>query len=263
MYGMYKRPRYNSGARKYGLAKYKAYGGAPAIRKRPQYRNSSFYTPPYARLPLFRNVVADQPTIKYAKLTYVVHENLTGPTAGNIVVKEYRINGMYDPEVSVGGHQPMGFDELMNQYEKFTVLKAKFELENQSVVTYKNLFLMLFREQTPGAASTMYASNGLSNLIESAGSSETLCVTTGEYQARQRKVTMWADMSRFTGKTYRDLIGDYGYQGDSGHDPDQQQYMAVVLFNPQASDQSANTAQYQLKITYYAAFTKRLPSVSS
>lgn len=256
LYEMYQRRRYAAGARKYALGKYK---------KSPtnSYKRRRLYKPPYARLPFFRNVIADTPAVKYAKLTYVAHENVNGPGVNNIVVKEYRINGMYDPEVALGGHQPMGFDEMMTQYEKFTVLKAHVELENQSVVAYKSLFMVLMREQTPGDATAMYASSGLSNLFEREGTSQTLCVTTGEYQASARKVDMWCDMSKYTGKSYKDLIGDYGYQGDVNNDPNQQQYVAVVVFNPQGSDQSANTAQFKVKITYYAAFTKKLPPVSS
>lgn len=34
-------------------------------------------------------------------------------------------NDLYDPEVSVGGHQPRGFDEFIAQYKKFTVTSSK------------------------------------------------------------------------------------------------------------------------------------------
>jgi len=34
-------------------------------------------------------------------------------------------NDLYDPEVSVGGHQPRGFDDYMAQYKKFTVTSSR------------------------------------------------------------------------------------------------------------------------------------------
>lgn len=78
---------------------------------------------------LFPKYFADTPPRKYCKLRYVVTESITGPAVGAIVVRQYRANGMYDPEVAVGGHQPFGFDQLMGQYHHFTVIKSKCTLE--------------------------------------------------------------------------------------------------------------------------------------
>lgn len=254
---MYTRYRKSRPSRKYALAPAKKYRRTSYISKRRA------YTPYYARLPYFPPYMADVPAVKYAKLNYVATYDVSGPGVNAIVVKEFRINGMFDPDAQMGGHQPLGFDELMKQYEKFTVLKTYVELENMSVVAYKSLFMVLVREQAVGDVAAMYAVDGITGLLERPGVSETMCITTGEYLASKRKVGMMCDMSKYTGKSYKDLIGDYGYQGDVGHDPDQQQFVAVVLFNPVGSDQSANTAQFKIKLTYYAAFTKRMPPEGS
>lgn len=254
---MYTRYRKSRPSRKYALAPAKKYRRTSYISKRRA------YTPYYARLPYFPPYLGDVPPVKYAKLRYVDIGELTGPGAGAIKVKEYRINGMYDPDTSIGGHQPMGYDELMKQYEKYTVLKAYVELENMSVVAYKSLFMCLVREQASGDVAAMFGVDGITGILERPGVTESMCITTGEYQASKRKVGMWCDMSKYTGKSYKDLIGDYGYQGDVGHDPDQQQFIALLLYNPVGSDQSANTAQYRITITYYAAFTKRMPPEGS
>ena len=34
---------------------------------------------------------------------------------------QVRANGLYDPQVSTGGHQPRGFDEFMTTYDMYTV----------------------------------------------------------------------------------------------------------------------------------------------
>lgn len=256
LHAMYQRRRFAAGARKYALGKYKK---APTST----YKRRKLYKPPYARLPYFPPYLMDVPPVKFAKLNYVAMYDTAGPGLNAIVVKEFRINGMFDPDAQIGGHQPMGFDELMKQYEKFTVLKAYVELENMSVVSYKSIFMMLMREQSPGDVAAQFSSEGIAGVLERPGHSETLCVTTGEYQGSKRKVGLMCDMAKYSGKNYKDLIGDYGYQGDVGHDPDQQQFVAVVLFNPTGADQSANTAQWKIKITYYAAFTKRMPPEGS
>ena len=43
------------------------------------------------------------------------------PTGTAIVAKRFLANGMFDPDTSLGGHQPRGFDEFMKVYETFTV----------------------------------------------------------------------------------------------------------------------------------------------
>lgn len=37
----------------------------------------------------------------------------------------FSANGLYDPAISIGGHQPRGFDQLMALYDHYTVLKSK------------------------------------------------------------------------------------------------------------------------------------------
>lgn len=256
MYGMYKRRRYTSGVRKYGLAKPKGYVKSPYARKR-------FYRPFYNPFPRFPISLADQPPIKYAKLNYVKLENVNGPGIGSIVIKEYRVNGMFDPEVALGGHQPMGFDELMGKYEKFTVLKCKIEVEAMTMVTYKNLFLCLALENTPGDVASEFSSGGMNGVLERFSISRNVGMTATDRPELNRVITLWADMSKWTGKSYRDLIGDYGYQGDVGHDPDTQYTAAVVLYDPVGADQSAIANAFKVKLTYYAAFTKRTPTDAS
>jgi hypothetical protein len=43
------------------------------------------------------------------------------PTGTSVLSKTFLANGMYDPDVSLGGHQPRGFDEFMKTYQTFTV----------------------------------------------------------------------------------------------------------------------------------------------
>ena len=256
---MYSRVRRYTGARKRTLGAYKKYT-KPYLKR----RRTTTTIAPYARLPYFPSYLSDVPAIKYAKLRYVAYDNTAGPGINNLVIREFRINGMYDPEVTLGGHQPTGFDELMKQYEKFTVLKAHFTLENYSLINNRALFLCMIREQQPGDVAAQYSVDGLNGLMERPGISDTLALSVGgDMMGSKRKVFMWCDMAKYTGKTYKDLIGDYGYQGDVGHDPNQQQYLAVVLYSPTGADQSSVSAQWKITIDYYAAFTKRMPPEAS
>lgn len=55
---------------------------------------------------------------------YATTYDLVLDALGNLAVA-FRANGMYDPEVAVGGHQPLYFDQIGALYNHFTVTHAK------------------------------------------------------------------------------------------------------------------------------------------
>lgn len=65
----------------------------------------------------------------YTKLVY--HEPVltvnpgVGGTADSYV---FRANDLYDPNLTGVGHQPSGFDQIMNQYNNFVVLGSKIKV---------------------------------------------------------------------------------------------------------------------------------------
>lgn len=61
---------------------------------------------------------------RIAKLTYC--DTITvDPGVNTVGQYRFKANGLYDPDVAVGGHQPYGFDQLMNVYNNYTVLGSK------------------------------------------------------------------------------------------------------------------------------------------
>jgi len=96
----------------------------------------------FLSVPRFPGYFADQPLRKFCRLRYVSVDNLAGPTAATIRTIEFRANGMYDPDVRVGGHQPYGFDQIMLGYGKFTVVKASMTVENLNAIYGNNVSLV-------------------------------------------------------------------------------------------------------------------------
>lgn len=64
-------------------------------------------------------------------------------TMGNGVTSPYDtsyvLNGMYDPTVAVGGHQPTGFDDMISLYTSYIVLAAKVTMKFISAGSGKKL----------------------------------------------------------------------------------------------------------------------------
>lgn len=207
-------------------------------------------------VPRFPKYFADQPNRKFAKLKYHVNIGAMGPAVGALKAYEFRANGMYDPEVAIGGHQPYGFDQLIAQYNHYTVLKCVCEIEMASFVSYTNICAMLACYNIPSVLTNAYAAGGVNALRELPLTSKTINFTTGDTKESNRNAYLTADMSKIFGKTPWNLIGDSRFQGDSTHDPDEDVYFGLAIYCPDNSDMTAKAFNCAITLTYYACFTE-------
>lgn len=82
-------------------------------------------------------------------LTY--SSSASGSLSGSVCSITYRMNGLYDPLVATGGHQPRGFDELMQIYKRFVVHSVEVSLRPYGLSTSKPclIFIHASKEQSP------------------------------------------------------------------------------------------------------------------
>lgn len=65
------------------------------------------------------------PKTRLVKLRYSDAISLV-PTAGGVAGTHYfSCNGMYDPDITGVGHQPLGFDQYMSMYDHYTVISSR------------------------------------------------------------------------------------------------------------------------------------------
>ena len=69
------------------------------------------------------------PTTQVKKLVYAEAISLDPSAAGAIAAYVFRVNQMYDPNVSGTGHQPQGYDTLAAAYGRYNVLSAKIFID--------------------------------------------------------------------------------------------------------------------------------------
>jgi len=70
---------------------------------------------------------------------------LVSPTAGAMATYNFNANGMYDPNRTGTGHQPMYFDQMMALYDHYVVTKARITVTicpaaQSNVVLHAGLF---------------------------------------------------------------------------------------------------------------------------
>lgn len=62
------------------------------------------------------------------RLKYVDNLEFTSPT-GSVALYRFSANGLYDPNITGTGHQPMYFDEYMALYNQYVVLGSKITVK--------------------------------------------------------------------------------------------------------------------------------------
>ena len=82
--------------------------------------------------------------------------------------KTFRGNGAYDPDVAIGGHQPLAYDQLAALYSKYYVHGSRIEIsvmnnQDPGAVTHLNKTITLVCYPSVRATPV---SNGMANLIE-------------------------------------------------------------------------------------------------
>ena len=159
--------------------------------------------------------------------------------AGALSVQQFRANGMYDPNVTGTGHQPLYFDQLSAIYDHFTVLKSYIKVTASTSSTTPqivNIFLNDDSTITPASVeSRMEQSSGKSMLI-SQGSG-----TSSVYLAFDAKKV-------FGGS----VLGNDNLQGTGSADPTEQSLFTITC---QAQDTGVATLVYTIcEIVYVAVW---------
>lgn len=81
------------------------------------------------KFPMVRMNMAPFPLKKRVKMDYCATFQVTPPVLANSTsVTTFRFNTLFDPDSSLGGHQPYGFDQWMAMYNRFTVISATARL---------------------------------------------------------------------------------------------------------------------------------------
>jgi len=170
----------------------------------------------------------------------------------------YIANGMYDPNQTGTGHQPMGFDQMMLFYEQFIVVRAKILV--QFLNTGQSPAFVGVYLSPDSVASTdvnKAVENGLIKikLIDDVAASG----GTGEKSCRME---LDVDVAKYFGrKSEQDCLDDSTLTGNSTADPSEGVYFALTSWGfPQGN---STTVYAAVTIAYDAWFTEPRKVASS
>lgn len=172
-------------------------------------------------------------------------------TGGAVGSHTFRCNGMYDPDYTATGHQPLYFDQLTAIYNHFTVLNSKIVVKfstdtgNSAVPVIVNLFINDDTTVTPAGMSAQAEQNSSRFGIVQCTGNNTLTLK-----------SRWSAVQAFG----PGAISDPNLQGTSAADPTEQQYWSIQF---QGIDGLTTVKVYAQIMIEYDAIWQELKDIAA
>ncbi len=190
------------------------------------------------------------PASSSKKLPYFEPGFSLAGTAGVIQQYAFTANGLYDPNITGTGHQPLGFDTMMLYYEQYTVLRSRITINFAGNGTQPCTVALCLAPDTTALALPDVIENGLVvyKSVDGRGN--------GGYGTGQRlgSLSLACDVAKYFGRaTKRELLDDPNLYGTVATNPTEQVYFIITMFG--FGGLTDNTScSFQAVIEYDACF---------
>lgn len=175
--------------------------------------------------------------------TYSLSPPITG-LASSIV---FSGNGLYDPDITGIGTQPMGFDQMMIFYEHYTVFSARI------IVTFRNyttstspIVYLAARADTPVLTDP--------KTIMEIGNSVSTQLLPGPGSGSLKELKLTLRVAPFLGLD--DLMDSSIVRGDISSNPFEGVFFHVGAYNNEPGAAAAGEIKCQVRIEYDAVFSE-------
>lgn len=165
--------------------------------------------------------------------------------AGITGVYVFSANGLYDPNITGTGHQPTGFDQLMQFYDHYTVIASKITVTffNGNASNTVTGLVSVMDTSSTNSDIQQYIENGRCAFEELDVSSNSQLGT----------VTLGCSVSDFLGR--KNILSEDNCRGSASANPSEEAYFHVVAA-PWASN-DVGTIAFVATIEYTAVLTER------
>lgn len=150
------------------------------------------------------------------KFKYATYGTIN-PSLGTPLSIRYRANGMFDPEVAIGGHQPYAFDQMMALFNHFTVVGAKITVRCCNNNSLPMFLCTTLRGDSVTATTT-------SELLEQPGTKSVL-INIGD----TAEIVHTFSAQDFFKRPTSVIVGAADYRGNVANDPAELAYFNVFV----------------------------------
>lgn len=196
---------------------------AVTVARAPTIGGTSVGTSLLTKTPLF-------PIRKYVKSQLYYEDGIIRTTTvGGTAIYTFSANGLFDPNITGTGHQPIGFDQMMALYEHYTVIRSHIKVTffNSSAEPARVAIYLSPDNITPSRTAIM--ENGLIKTRMISGD-------TGAGTHRQATIELTCDVPKYFGKSYQSILAETEMSGTIAANPAEQVYFVIAIWNPVGID---------------------------
>lgn len=210
------------------------------IKGFPMTGNLSGFVEPW--VPLF-------PARTTRRLRYSTNVTLSS-ASGAVATHVFAANGLFDPDITSTGHQPMGFDQMMLSYNHYCVKTARIRASFKNTTTsVPQACIRLDGAATPITVIDQIIEEGM--LVQSA------LEIKGDYGAN-KMLTIGIDIAAHQG--VNDVVDNPSLQGTAAANPAEISYFHIQMWDSAAV---SGTCNVDVEIEFTATFTEpRILTVS-
>lgn len=187
------------------------------------------------------------PTKRQPSLTYYDYAQQASAAAGFCATRFFAANGLFDPDISGTGHQPMGFDQMMLLYTTYTVMRATITVTAMAEANGAAVGIYLSPDTSAITDPIRLVENGLMRVIH-------LSASTSPGSNRQGSVSLSCDVPAYFGRRGRNIMNDDNLSGTSAANPFEGVYFGVCVWCFYSS--ATAVVDYDVLLTYDAVFSE-------
>lgn len=162
------------------------------------------------------------PSTVMKRLRYSTNCQLAS-TAGAVVSQVYAVNGLYDPDITGTGHQPMGFDEMMIYFNHYVVVRCVATIIAKAVSSTK--MTVSLRQDASSTAITV-----IDRLVE-IGGGVIEYLELGSQALATKRLHASFDIARMQGVSRQALTADSSLRGTSSANPSELSYAHLQVWD--------------------------------
>lgn len=176
-------------------------------------------------------------------LPYYASSSIVSGASGAAGAYVFSANGIFDPDITGTGGQPMSFDQAMTFFNHYTVHKARIRVTFMSDSATLRLTCGLF------VSGSSTVSTVVEGLVENGDGALQVLEFAGAYGGTAT-FSRTLDVGRFQG--VGNVMDDPNMRGDSASNPTEQAYFHLVVFN--TSSAATGQVSFQTVIDYDTTF---------
>jgi len=187
-------------------------------------------------------------------LTYMERNIPITPLAGGAVGGyNFSVNGLFEPNITGTGHQPLGFDELMSMYFHYAVTGAHIYIDCTNTDATYSMFCGVRLSSTPSVAFNV------ETIIEQGLTSVAYLNVAGSGAASSGAIDIGCSVAKFLNR--KDVLDDQDLRGDAASNPLEQVYFQLFV----APDEPflGTIVRCNIRIEYHVTFLEPRSLISS